>query len=66
VSRAGFRRPSEAPVLTGQHTEYITRQLEFFSTNARRNDIYRRMRDIAARLSQDEIRRLGAYYQGIF
>ena len=60
----GSGGPPEAPILTGQHAEYITRQLQLYGTGRRRNDVYRRMRDVAARLSEDEMKRLGQFYQG--
>jgi cytochrome c553 len=52
-------------VLTGQWGDYISRQLQAYKCRGGRNDVYQRMRDITARLSDDEIRRLGAYYQGL-
>jgi cytochrome c553 len=61
----GSGGPIEAPVLWGQHQEYIYAQLKAFATDGRRNDVYRRMRDIAQRLSDDEMRRLAEYYQGL-
>jgi cytochrome c553 len=61
----GVGGPPEAPVLTGQWADYISRELQAFKTGARRNDVYQRMRDVAAQLNGDEMKRLGAYYQGI-
>jgi cytochrome c553 len=61
----GVGGPPEAPVLTGQWGDYITRQLQAYRTGGRRNDVYRRMRDIAAMLTDDEMKRLGKYYQGL-
>lgn len=61
----GSGGPVDAPVLRGQQAEYITRQLELFATGARQNDVYRRMRDIAQRLTPDERQKLGMYYQGL-
>jgi cytochrome c553 len=61
----GSGGPIEAPVLWGQHQDYIYAQLKAFATGARRNDVYRRMRDIASRLSDEEMRRLAEYYQGL-
>lgn len=61
----GAGGPPEAPVLTGQWADYIARQLAAYRSGGRRNDIYRRMRDITARLNDDEMKRLGAWYQGL-
>jgi cytochrome c553 len=57
--------PIETPTLTGQRQEYLALQLNLYRSGERRNDVYRRMRDIAAKLSDDEIARLSAYYQGL-
>jgi cytochrome c553 len=61
----GSGGPIEAPVLWGQHQEYLYAQLKAFADGARRNDVYRRMRDIAGRLSAEEMRELAEYYQGL-
>jgi cytochrome c553 len=56
--------PIEAPVIAGQLSEYLERQLNAYAGGQRSNDVYRRMRDIAAKLTPDERHRLGRYYQG--
>lgn len=56
--------PIEAPVLTGQWSGYLERQLVAYADGQRSNDVYRRMRDIAVKLSPDERRRLAKYYEG--
>ncbi|WP_309606180.1 c-type cytochrome [Phenylobacterium sp.] len=61
----GVGGPPEAPVLTGQHAEYLTRELNLYASGQRQNDVYRRMRDIAQRLTPEERQRLGAFYQGV-
>jgi cytochrome c553 len=53
-------------VISGQNAAYLERQLIAFRTGQRRNDVYERMRDIAARLRPDEIHRLSEAYQGLF
>ncbi|HEV2365595.1 MAG TPA: c-type cytochrome [Caulobacteraceae bacterium] len=55
----------EAPVLWGQQQAYLQRQLDAFASGDRHNDVYRRMRDIAQRLTPDERARLAEYYQGL-
>lgn len=61
----GSGGPIETPILTGQHHVYLARQLMLYRTGERRNDVYRRMRDIAERLSEEEIEGLARYYQGV-
>lgn len=51
-----------APVLVGQHPEYIERQLFAFGQGMRRNDINRQMRVIAGKLTADEIHSIARYY----
>lgn len=63
---AGAGGPIEAPVISGQNAAYLERQLIAFRTGQRRNDVYQRMRDIAARLTPDEIHRLAQAYQGLY
>lgn len=62
---SGVGGPIETPTLTGQHEEYILRQLHLYAAAERKNDVYARMRSISARLTEDEKKRLAAYYQGL-
>ncbi len=62
----GSGGPPEAPVIAGQNAGYIERQLLAFKHGARSNDVYRRMRDIAARLSDEEIAGVSRTYQGTY
>jgi cytochrome c553 len=61
----GVGGPIETPTLSGQHAEYLVAQLKAYRAGERRNDVYRRMRDIAGRLTDEEIQRVSLYYQGI-
>lgn len=61
---SGVGGPIETPTLIGQHQEYLERQLQLYATDERRNDVYRRMREISSRLTPEERRDLAAYYQG--
>lgn len=61
----GAGGPTETPILTGQDHSYLEAQLLAFKHGQRRNDVYRRMRAIAEKLSDDEIRALARYYQGV-
>jgi cytochrome c553 len=58
-SQAGF------PALSGQHSAYISKQLDAYRNELRANDPARIMRDIAARLSDQEIAALASYIQGL-
>ncbi|MFL6800020.1 MAG: c-type cytochrome [Xanthobacteraceae bacterium] len=64
--RAGSGGPIETPVLAEQRTEYITQQLKLYASGERRNDVYARMRTIAAHLTPAEIEGLAAYYRAGF
>jgi len=61
-ARAGG--PIETPTLTGQYAQYLEAQLKAFASGTRHNDIYHRMRSVAAKLSPNEIRMLAIRYAG--
>src|SRR5436190_13408293 len=61
--RQGSGGPIETPVLSEQREEYLAAQLHMFASDQRRNDVYGRMRMIAARLTDVEIAGLAAYYR---
>ena len=63
---AGSGGPIETPVLSGQNHVYLANQLRLYKEDQRRNDVYRRMRQIASQLSDEEIEALARYYQGVF
>lgn len=57
---------AEYPALQGQHAVYTAKQLRDYASGARKTDGKTRiMRDIAARLSQEEITALASYVQGL-
>jgi cytochrome c553 len=62
----GVGGPPEAPVIAGQTAAYVERQLLAYRSGERRNDVYRRMRDIAERLTPAEIKALSTAYQGTY
>lgn len=64
--RPGSGGPIEAPILAEQGQEYIVRQLKLYASGERRNDVYGRMRIIAAKLTPGEIDGLAAYYRAGF
>jgi cytochrome c553 len=54
------------PALNGQHAAYAAKQLRDYASNKRQSDgKTRMMRDIAARLSEEDIVALTAYIQGL-
>jgi len=58
--------PAGYPSVSGQHATYTAKQLGDFQSGARSSDGDTKvMRDIAARLTQDEIKALAAYMQGL-
>ena len=57
---------AEYPALQGQHATYTAKQLRDFSSGTRKSDGQTRiMRDIAARLDEDDITALASYIQGL-
>jgi cytochrome c553 len=54
------------PVIRGQYAVYTAKQLRDYASGARKSDgVTRVMRDIAARLSDDDIKAVSAYVQGL-
>jgi len=64
--RQGAGGPIEAPVLAEQQYEYLLQQLKLYASGERRNDVYARMRLIAARLTEEEMKGLALYYRAGF
>jgi len=64
--RAGSGGPIETPVLAEQRDEYLIQQMKRYASGERRNDVYARMRLIASRLTEDEIKGLARYYRAGF
>src|SRR5262245_16732103 len=54
--------PIEAPRISRQSMEYLSAQLKAFKSGARKNDIYSRMRSVAAALTDSEIDGLAVFY----
>ncbi len=57
--------PAKFPILAGQHSKYISNQLNHFRSGLRANDSNRMMRDIAERLSDADIAAVALYIQGL-
>jgi cytochrome c553 len=54
--------PIEIPTLVGLRKEYIVAQLQDFANGERKNDLYGRMRNIASKLTPQEIEAVAQYY----
>ncbi len=54
--------PIETPSISGQNRAYLANQLRLYARGERRNDLYQRMRLIAAALTDVEIERLAEFY----
>lgn len=52
----------DTPRLAGQKASYLAQTLAAYQSGDRHNDIYRRMRAMSERLSQQEIKALADYY----
>ena len=64
--RPGSGGPIETPILSEQDRDYLVAQLKMYASGERRNDVYGRMRTIAARLTPAEIAGLARYYRAGF
>jgi cytochrome c553 len=64
--RPGSGGPIETPILAEQRREYLMQQLELYASGQRRNDVYGRMRIVAAKLTGPEIAGLAGYYAAGF
>ncbi len=64
--RPGSGGPIETPILAEQGEEYLVAQLKLYASGERRNDVYGRMRFIAAQLTEAEISGLARYYRAGF
>ncbi|MGB0466053.1 MAG: c-type cytochrome [Pontibacterium sp.] len=53
------------PAVSGQHAAYVEKQLKMFRNAERSNDPNSMMRDIAAKLSDVEIKAVSSYIQGL-
>jgi cytochrome c553 len=60
MNLAGF------PVISGQHAQYTQTQLEMFRSGQRNNDLNGMMRGVAAKLTDEDIRVLSAYLEGLY
>ena len=56
---------AQFPALKGQHSAYTTKALNDFRSGARANDNASMMRDVAARMSDDDIKAVAEYIAGL-
>jgi cytochrome c553 len=52
----------DGPAIAGQHRDYLVATLQSYKNGTRANDVYSRMRVIAASLTDDEIDALAEYF----
>ena len=57
--------PAQFPRVAGQYAEYTAAQLQAFRVGERANDPNRMMRDIAIKLSDQEIKAVSEYMAGL-
>ncbi len=57
--------PAAYPALNSQHAEYITIQLKKFKDGSRNNDVGKMMRNVANRMSDQEMKSVSAYVAGL-
>ncbi|MEM7282959.1 MAG: c-type cytochrome [Pseudomonadota bacterium] len=53
------------PIISGQHARYTEMQLAAYSSGERRSDMNQMMRNVAAAMSDAEIKAVAAYLQGL-
>lgn len=57
--------PAKYPRLSGQHSDYTELQLKAFRDGTRKNDPSGMMQQIAARMSDEEIKAVSSYIEGL-
>lgn len=57
---------AEYPVVGGQHAEYLVLQLKAYAAGSRTTDPNRMMRDIAEKMSEEEMRAVASFMQGLY
>jgi cytochrome c553 len=54
------------PMLSGQHSQYTYQQLKNFQTSIRSNDYNKMMRNIVHRLTDEEMKAVASYIEGLY
>lgn len=63
--RRGIGGQFSHPMIAGQTREYLVQSLQDFRDGSRKNDVWSRMREVAEKLTDDEIEGLADYYSGV-
>ena len=58
--------PANIPSLSGQHADYVYSQLRNFQNGNRSNDPNKMMRNIVHRMTDDELKAVSQYIQGLY
>jgi len=53
------------PALSGQHPDYVVKQLEAYKAGTRTNDYNHIMRDIAKRMTKEQMKAVASYVSGL-
>lgn len=61
----GGNRLAKFPAISGQHAEYTEAQLKAFKAGQRSNDPNEIMRNISAKMSEEEIKAVSSYISGL-
>ncbi len=54
------------PMLSGQHSQYTFQQLKNFQVSSRSNDYNKMMRNIVHRMTDEEMRAVASYIEGLY
>jgi cytochrome c553 len=54
------------PMLSGQHSEYTYQQLKKFQASTRSNDYNKMMRNIVHRMTDEEMKAVASYIEGLY
>jgi cytochrome c553 len=54
------------PMLSGQHSQYTYQQLKNFQTSIRSNDYNKMMRNIVHRITDEEMKAVASYIEGLY
>ena len=54
------------PMLSGQHSQYTYQQLKNFQTSTRSNDYNKMMRNIVHRMTDEEMKAVASYIEGLY
>lgn len=57
--------PASYPSIRGQHAKYVEMQLNDYKSGKRSTDLNKMMRDVAAKLTAEEIAAVASYVQGL-